>query len=288
MAQRPYWTGQIKLSLVMLPVQIYSATQSSTAQIDLDMLDRNTGERVHYKNVLEDGTPVEREDIIKGYEISKGNYVHLEPEEIQGVKLPSSDVFELEHFVDLAELPLPYIEKPFYVVPNGKNAQEIYGVIRDALKSTQKAGLGQITIRGKEELCALIPYENGLLVETLRYAPEVRDSEDFYTTVKAGKSRGEYLDLAKKLMEKNSGEFKPAMFKDHYYEALMELINSKKQKRKPQYKVAEAPPDKVINLMDALRGSLNGGKKSKATTPKKKPPKNKSQAKSRKPAKKRA
>ena len=185
----------------------------------------------------------------------------LEQEEIQDVKLPSSDVFELEHFVDLEALPMPYIERPFYVLPSGKNAQEIYGVIRDALKATGKAGIGQITVRGKEALCALIPYENGLLIETLRYAPEVRDFEEFYATVKTGKTRSEHLDLAKKLIEQNSGDFKPDMFKDHYYEALMELIESKKQKRKPRYKTAKDAPDKVINLMDALRGSLSGSKK---------------------------
>ena len=283
MASRPYWSGQIRLSLVTLPVQLYSAVKHGASTVDLDQIDRKTHERIHHQNVLEDGTPVEREDIVKGYKVSKGHYILLEQEEIDQVKLPSSDVFALEHFIDIADLPLTHIEKPYYVVPDTKGQKsggntEIYGVIRDALKATGKAGIGQITLRGREELCALLPYEKGLLVQTLRYAPEVRDPDEFYGDLKAPKAKGEYLDLAKKLIDQHSGEPDLARFEDHYYEALMELIHAKEEEREPVYETAEAEPDKVIDLMAALRNSLSGGGKS---SPAKK-------ASARKPATKKA
>ncbi|MFO1243364.1 MAG: Ku protein [Rickettsiales bacterium] len=289
MAQRPYWTGQIRLSLVTLPVELFSAVKRSASQIDLDQIDRKSGERVHHMNVLENGKEVSRENIIKGYQVFKGDYVLLEPEEIEQVKLPSSDVFELTHFIDQDKLPLTHIEKPYYALPKGKNAIEIYGVFRDALKATGKVGLGQITLRGKEELCALIPYEKGLLVQTLRYSMEVRDPDEYYGDISSGKTKGEYLSLAKKLIEENSAE--PSIlddYTDHYFEALMELIHSKEENRKPEYKTAEKAPDKVIDLMEALRKSLKGGKTStkKKTATGSKTTKRKSTGARRTPARK--
>lgn len=264
MARRAYWTGQIRLSLVTLPVELYTAVKSSASQVDLDQIDRNTGERVHHMNVLEDGTEVHREDIIKGYEVSKGNYVLLEPEEIQQVKLPSSDVFELTHFIDTEKIPMTHLEKPYYAVPKGKGAQEIYGVIRDALKSSGKAGVGQITLRGKEELCALFPYQNGMLVETLRYHMELRDPGEYFAGLGKTKTRSDYLTLAKQLIEQNTTDAETLEeFTDKYHEALMELIEAKQEDRAPEFKVAEKAPDKVIDLMEALRNSLKGGKGSK-------------------------
>lgn len=297
MAQRPYWTGSIRLSLVTLPVEMFTAVKSSASQVDLDQIDRHSGERVHHMNVLEDGTEVKREDIIKGYQVSKGEYVLLEPDEIKEVRLPSSDIFELTHFIDAASLPVTHIEKPYYVLPKGKNAQEIYGVIRDALKATGKVGVGQIALRGREELCALIPFENGLLIETLRYGAEVREADEFYHGIPTTKSKGDYLALAKKLIEQNSAEPEVLQkYTDNYHEALMELIHSKEEDRSPEYKTAEKAPDKVIDLMEALRKSLKGGgtpkkapaKSAKPRSGKTKPAKKPAKAKKAAPKRKRA
>ena len=288
MPSRPYWTGQIRLSLVTLPVQLFSAVRSGASSVDLDQIDRNSGERIHHQNVLEDGTAVEREDIVKGFKLSGGDYVLLEQDEIEKVRLSSSEVFELVHFIDREDLPVPHLEKPYYAVPDGKGTGEIYGVIRDALKATGKVGIGQIALRGREELCALMPHEDGLMVEILRYVPEVKEAEEFFSGIKAPKARGEYLDLAKKLIEQNSGKPNLAQFEDHYHTALMELIHSKEEDRAPVYATAEKAPDKVIDLMAALRNSLKGGVSTKGKGATKAAAKSAKKAPAKKPAAKKA
>ena len=286
MATRPYWSGKIRIALVFLPVNVYTATKRAS-QVPMHEFERKSLSRVRRMNVTESGDEVERDDIIKGYELDSGDYVFLEKEEIDAVKLPSSDTLELIQFVPTADLSPLYLERPYFVTPEGKTGDEIYGVLRDALIKSNRIGIGQITLRGKEELCAVMPYEKGLMLQTLRYPKELRKSEDFFDDIPKTKPSSDYVALAQELIKRNSGPLDLDKFDDHYHEALLELIESKKQHRKPVYKKADEPKGNVIDLMDALRKSLGkaGGKPAAAKAPAKKAPSKKPAAK-KAPAKK--
>lgn len=275
MALRPYWSGHIRLSLVSLPVSIYPALSRSRT-IPLHEIYRPTGQRVHHQNVV-DGEPIDREDIVKGYEISKGEYVLLEPEEIKELKIPSKQTLEITEFVDRGSIDQVYFETPYFVTPNGKSGEDAFSVIREALRSTGKIGIGQLAIAGRERLCALKPCGSGMMLETLRYEDEIRDSDPYFGDIEKGKVDKEQLDLAKELIKRKTASFKPEKFHDHYREALQELINSKLENREPEEIVSEKPAGKVINLMDALRKSLKDDS----------PPKEKEKPASKKPVKKR-
>lgn len=266
MARRPYWSGQIRVALVFLPVQLYTATQRS-AQVPMHQYDRETEERIHHRNVNESGKEMDADDIVRGYETKDKGVIFLEDDDIEGVKLPSSDMLELLQFVDATELPAMYFERPYYVMPDGSSAPEIYAVLRNALEESGKIGIGQLTMRGREELCALMPHGRGLMLQTLRYPKELIDEKEFFGDLKLPKPDGEYVTLARQLVKQKSVKPDLDMFHDHYHEALMELIKAKTEDRKPVYKRAEAPSDKVVNLMDALKASL-GGKSPAAKTKK--------------------
>jgi DNA end-binding protein Ku len=257
---RPYWSGQIRISLVAFKVTLASALKRSS-QVTLHEIDRKTGERIHHRNVNEDGKEVQREDIVKGFENDDKSYVLLEAEEIDAIKLPSSDTLELVAFVDIAEIPPMRYERPYFVLPDGKDANEIYAVIHQALRDAGKAGIGQLTMRGREELCAVIPSEHGLMLETLRYNAEVEINTDLFPDPDKQRMKSDYVALAKQLIEKNTQVPRFEKFHDHYHEALLELIKAKKAHRKPQYAKAAKPADKVVNFMDALRKSLGGSGK---------------------------
>lgn len=261
MAARPYWSGQIRLSLVSLAVEIYSAVDSGR-HISLHEIYRETGERVRHRKMVED-KPVDKDEIVKGYEYEKGEYVLIDPEEIQALKLPSKEVIDIVQFVDVGEIDLLYFEKPYFVVPDGKTAEEAFIVIRDALRESGKAGLGQLTIGGRERLCALRPCGNGMLLESLRYGDEVRESRSYFDDITEKKSEKEQLELAKELIKRKTAPFDPDRFHDHYHEALQELIDAKLEDRAPEYEEAPVTTGKVVNLMDALKQSL--GDKAKDT-----------------------
>ena len=270
MAQRPYWSGQIRIALVFLPVNVFTATKR-TSQIPLHEFDRKTASPIHHKNVTESGKSVEREDIVKGYALESGEYVFLEKKEIDEVKLPSSDTLELKQFVSAEELSPLYLERPYYIMPDGETGEEIYGVLRDALEKSGRVGIGQITLRGREELCAVIPQDKGLMLQTLRYPKEVRQPEEFFDNIPKRKPSADYVQLAQELIKRNSCSLDLDKFHDHYHEALQELIEAKKHDRKPKYKTAEPAPSNVIDLMDALRKSLGkSGTEKKKSTPTKK------------------
>ncbi len=253
MAARPYWTGQIRISLVSFPVTLVSALRQSR-QIKLHEIDRETGERIRHRNVNEGGEEVDRENIIKAYDTGDG-IVTLEPQEIADIKLPSSDTLKLDTFVKIGDIPLSMFERPYFVLPDGKAAEEIYAVIHKALLSSGKAGIGQITLRGREELCAVIPVKKGLMLNTLRYQDEVVDEEDILPDLTI-KLKSDYVALAHQLIEKNTVVPGFEKFHDHYHEAFLELIDAKKAHRKPVYAKATKPGAKVVDFMDALRKSL--------------------------------
>src|SRR5213082_822407 len=250
MAARPIWRGQIRLALVSIPIELYSATKSG-AQIAFHQVHEPTGKRIKYEKVVPGVGPVDRDEIVKGYEVSKGHYVLLDPEEIESVKLESRKTLDLVQFVDEDEIDATFFDKPYYVVPADDLAEEAYVVLRDALKAAKKVGVGQLAMRGQEYVVALKPFDRGLLLETLRYADEVNKSQSYFREIGDDRPDADLLDMAAMLIERKAGEFNPAEFHNRYVDALHELIE-KKQKAKGE-KIIEQPeeaPPKGSNVID--------------------------------------
>jgi DNA end-binding protein Ku len=275
MAARAIWRGQIRLALVSIPVELFPATKSG-AQIQFHQVHEPSGKRIKYEKVVPGIGPVERDEIVKGYEVSKGHYILLDPEEIESVKLESRKTLDLVQFVDEGEIDATYFEKPYYVVPADDLAEEAYVVLRDALKAAKKVGVGQLAMRGQEYVVALKPCGRGLLLETLRYADEVHKSSGFFRDIGDHKPDPDLLDMASMLIERKAGEFDPKEFHNRYVDALHRLIEEK-QKKKGEKIIedpdAGAPPPKgsnVIDLMAALKKSLGDEKKGAKKAPAKK------------------
>ncbi|UVI39765.1 Ku protein [Qipengyuania spongiae] len=285
MAARAYWQGQIRLALVSIPVEIYTATKSG-AKIRFNQIHGPSGKRISYEKVVPGIGPVDRDEIIKGYEISKGEYVLLEEEEIEAVKIESKRTLELVQFVDACEIDPLYFDKPYYVAPQDELAEEAFIVLREALRKAKKVALGQLSVRGSEKLVAIKPCGKGLLLETLRYGDEVRKGQSFFTEIDDAKPKKELLDLATALIDQKSAPFDAGEFEDRYVEALRKLID-KKAKSKSNKAIIEdsggsegASGSNVIDLMAALKKSVDGDKKA----PAKKAAAKKSAAKTRKSA----
>ncbi len=275
MAARAYWQGQIRLALVSIPVEIYSASKSA-AKIRFNQIHEPSGKRVSYEKVVEGIGPIDRDEIIKGYEISKGEYVLLEEDEIEAVKIESKKTLELVQFVDSCEIDPLYFEKPYYVAPKDDLAEEAFIVLREALRKSKKVALGQLSMRGSEKLVAIKPCGKGLLLETLRYADEVRKGQEFFSEIDESKPRKELLDLATTLIEEKSAPFDASEFEDRYADALRKLID-KKAKSKSKKAIIEDVDDpdaasagNVIDLMAALKKSVGEKKPAKKTAAKRK------------------
>ncbi len=276
MAARAYWQGQIRLALVSIPVEIYTATKTG-AQIAFHQIHEPSGKRVKYEKVVPGIGPVDLDEIVKGYEVEKGKYVLLEPDEIEAVKLESKKTLELTQFVDISEIDVLYYERPYYVVPADDLAEEAFIVLREALRRTKKVGLGQLALRGREYIVSLKPCGRGMVLETLRYADEVNRATSYFRDIEEGKPDPELLDLAETLIEKKTAPFQPNAFHDRYVDGLKRLIE-KKRKAKGGEKILEDVEDggaargsNVIDLMAALKKSVGGGKTEAA--PKKAAPK---------------
>ena len=261
MAARAYWQGQIRLALVSIPVEIYAATRSG-AKIAFRQIHEPSGEPIKYEKTAAGVGPVDKDDIISGYEISKGNYVLLEDREIEAVKIESKKTLELVQFVGADEIDPLYFEKPYYVTPADDLAEEAFVVLREALRQAGKIGLGQLSIRGSEKLVALKPCGKGLLLETLRYADEVRKGQSFFTDVSGEQPRADLLDLAATLIEQRSAPFDPSNYHDRYADALRKLID-RKAKSNSKSAILEDTEDpaprsgsNVIDLMAALKKSV--------------------------------
>ena len=269
MAARAIWRGQIRLALVSIPVELYPATKSGAA-IQFHQVYEPTGQRIKYEKVVPGIGPVDRDQIVKGYELSKGHYVLLDPEEIESVKLESKKTLDLVEFVDVHDIDAMYYDKPYFVVPADALAEEAYVVMRDALKASKKIGVGQLAMRGQEYVVALKPCGKGLLLETLRYADEVNKAQSYFREIGDTKPDADLLDMASMLIERKAGKFDPKEFHNRYVDALHELIEEKqraKGEKVIQDPDANAPPPKgsnVVDLMAALKRSLNnadeGGK----------------------------
>jgi DNA end-binding protein Ku len=260
MPARAWWKGQIKLALVSIPVEIYPATRSGAA-IAFHQIHEPSGERIRYEKVAPGVGPVDRDDIIKGFEISKGQYVLLDDEEIEAVKIESRSTLDLVQFVGAHEIDVLYYEKPYFVVPADDLAEEAYGVLRDALRATQKVGLGQLSARGREQLVSLKPCGRGLILEVLRYADEVHKAQGYFREIGDDKPEKSLLDLATMLIEQKTAPFHPDEFHDRYVDALHRLIE-RKSKSRSNKRILEDPgePERkggnVIDLMAALKKSV--------------------------------
>ena len=255
MAPRAFWTGNLRLSLVNIPVRLYPATNTER-KIELHQIHEPSGKRIRYQKVAPGVGAVENEDITKGYEYEKGKYVLLDQKEIDELKLESKQTIELVRFVEPSAIDARYFERPYYLLPDGESAEEGYAIMLKALKQADKIGVGNFILRGQGNIVALKPCGKGLLLEILRHADEVKSADTFFEEVPDVKVDKEALELAVELIERKSGAFEPEKFKDEYTEAVWELINAKLEHRKPSIVTEEPGTAKVINIMDALKKSV--------------------------------
>jgi len=263
--QRPLWSGSLRLALVTVPVKLFAATDRG-ARISFHQVHEPSGKRVRYQKVVPDIGPVDTDEIVKGFELQGGDYVLLDPDEIEEVKIEAKHTLDLVQFVKQGEIHPIWYDRPYYVAADGELAEEAYGVLRDALRAKERVGLGQFVMRGREYIGALKPCGKGLLLETLRFADEVRSSAPYFAEVDDAKPDKELLDLAEELIDRKSSAFKPERFKDSYPEALRELIEAKAKKGKPVH-VSEDSLEgggEVIDLVEALKRSVGDKKKSRS------------------------
>jgi DNA end-binding protein Ku len=290
MAARAYWTGQIRLALVSIPVEAYAATKSG-ASISFRQIHEPSGKPINYEKVVQGIGPVDRDEIVKGYELCKGNYVLLDDDEIEAVKIESKRTLELVQFVDANEIDVFYFEKPYYVVPQDELAEEAFIVLREALRAKKKIALGQLSVRGREQLVSLKPCGKGIVMETLRYEDEVRKAQTYFKDIPATKPSKEMLELAGSLIDQKSAPFDAGEFHDRYVDALKKLVEKKaKAKGKKVIEEVDEPASargsNVIDLMAALKKSVGG--KDEAEPAKKAKPKKAAAKKSEPKARKRA
>jgi DNA end-binding protein Ku len=254
---RAYWQGYLRLSLVSIGVELYAAT-SSAQTTALHQIHKPSGKRVRYEKVVPGVGPIDAADIVKGVEIGDDSYVILEPEELDEIKLESGKAIELVQFVGREEIDPRYFDKPYYLAPEGDVSTEGYVVIREALSRAGKIGVGRLTMRGRESIVAVTPLGKGLLVETLRYANELRGYEPYFAEIGEGESDAEMVSLASELIERKSAPFDPKAFQDSYAEALRRLVESKREGHAIVTTGEEERrgPGKVIDLIEALKRSV--------------------------------
>ncbi|WP_299837403.1 Ku protein [uncultured Jannaschia sp.] len=276
MASRAVWKGQLRLSLVAIPVEIHSATKSG-ARISFRQIHEPTGKRIRYEKTVAGVGPVKSDEIMKGYEIGDDEYMLLDPEEIDAIKLETKKTLELVQFVGACEIPPLYFDKPYYIVPTDELAEDAYRVVRDALRQAGKIGLGQLTMRGKEHLCAIKASGDGLVMETLFYADELKAADPLFHGIEDDPADEELLDVATQLIERKTAPFDAANFTDHYDKALRALIEAKRKNRKTKRATTSGDDGgkgdgNVVDLMAALKESLKsdkGGTKAKGAAAKK-------------------
>lgn len=267
---RPYWTGNLQISLVSFGVSLYVATETKS-QISFHQISRRTGERIRHQKVLESAvenneatTAVEKDEIVKGYEYRKGQYVIIEPSELENLKVPSKHTIAVSQFVDEADLNPEYVEKPYFVLPENDSQAEPFNVIREALVKTGKIAIGKVAFSGRENIIAVLPAgERGMMAYTLRYQSELRNQNDYFRDIKATAIDQDSLELAETLIKRMSNKFDLSKFEDGYEAAVKALVEAKMHNLPVPAEEAPKPQmGKVINLMDALRKSIGEDSKS--------------------------
>jgi DNA end-binding protein Ku len=254
-APRAYWKGYLKLSLVSCPIALFPAT-SEREKISFHQINKNTGHRIKYQKIdAESGDEVESADIIKGYQVGKGEYLEIEPEELEAIAIESKRTIDIDEFVPRKEIDELYFNNPYYIVPDGEVGQQAFAVIREAIRQEGMVAIGKVVFTSREHIIALEARDKGLLGVTLRYPYEVRKEEEYFNDIPDEKLPKDMLDLAKHIVDSKKAEWKPEGFEDQYEDALKELLKKKQSGQK-----IEAPrdrePSKVVNLMDALRRSV--------------------------------
>jgi DNA end-binding protein Ku len=277
MAPRANWKGYLRLSLVSCPIALYPAS-SLSEKVSFNRLNRKTGNRLKQQNVdSETGEVVPREDTARGYEVAKGQYLIVEDEELDAVQIESTRTIDIDQFVPKTEIDERYIDSPYYIAPDGQVGQDAFAVIRDTIGKLNMVALGRVVLTRREHVIALEPKGRGLLGLTLRYPYEVRDEASYFEDIPDLKLPKEMLDLATHIVNTKSGHFDPSQFQDRYENALMDLLKKKEAGEKIE-PAREAAAPRVVNLMDALRASIDTEKK-KAPAP---------STEARRPAKKKA
>jgi Ku protein len=257
---RAYWKGSLKLSLVTCPVVLYPAA-TTMEKTKFHMINRETGNRLKQQMVdAETGDVVEKEQKGRGYEISKGQYVEIEREELEAVQIESNHTIDIDNFVPRDEIDRRYLNNPYYIAPDGKAGTDAFAVIRDAMKDKDRVALARIVLTNREHIIAIEPLGKGLLGTTLRFPYEVRDEEDYFDDIKSPKISKDMIDLAVHILDSKAAHFDPSKFKDEYETALKTLVKRKAAGKPVKVVEKEEKPDNVINLMDALKASLKGGR----------------------------
>jgi DNA end-binding protein Ku len=255
MAPRAYWKGYLKLSLVSCPIALYPAT-SEREKISFHQLNKETGNRIRYRKVdAETGDEVESADIIKGFEVNKGEYIELDSDELEAVAIESKRTIEIDEFVPKSDIDEIYMRDPYFIVPDGEVGQQAFAVIREAIRKEGMVALGKVVFTSREHIIALEARDKGLMGITLRYPYEVRDQNEYFEDIENEKVPKDMLDLAIHIVETKKGKFEPEKFEDQYEDALKDLIR-KKQKGEKIERPTERAPSNVVNLMDALRQSV--------------------------------
>ena len=258
MAPRAYWKGYLKLSLVSCPIALFPAT-SEREKISFHQLNKKTGNRIKYRKVdAESGDEVDSADIIKGYEVGKGDYIELDPEELEAVAIESKRTIDIDEFVPKDEIDELYLNNPYYIVPDGEVGQQAFAVIREAIRKEGMVAIGKVVFTSREHIIALEARGKGLLGVTLRYPYEVRKEEEYFDDIPEEKIPKDMLELASHIVKTKTGHFEPSKFEDQYEDALKELLK-KKQEGKPIERPERPKPTNVVNLMEALRRSVEAG-----------------------------
>jgi DNA end-binding protein Ku len=277
MAPRANWKGYLRLSLVSCPIALYPAS-SLSEKVSFNRINRKTGNRLKQQNVdSETGEVVSRDETVRGYEVAKGQYMTVEDKEIEAVQIESTRTIDIDQFVPKNEIDERYIDSPYYIAPDGAVGQEAFAVIRDTIAKLNMVALGRVALARREHVIALEPKGRGLLGTTLRYPYEVRDEKPYFEEIPELKLSKEMLDLAAHIVETKSGHFDPSQFEDRYENALIDLLKKKQAGEKIEPARETAPP-RVVNLMEALRASIDAEQK-KAPAP---------STRARRPAKKKA
>jgi len=257
-APRAYWKGYLKLSLVSCPIALFPAT-SEREKISFHQINKETGNRIRYKKVdAETGDEVDNSEIVKGYEVTKGEYIELDPDELEAVAIESKRIIDIEEFVPRNEIDELYLRDPYYIVPDGEVGQQAFAVIRDAIRKEGMVALGKVVFTSREHIIALESRGKGMLGVTLRYPYEVRNEAEYFDSIEDEKIPKDMIDLAVHIVETKTGHFKPQQFQDQYEDALKDLLR-RKQKGEKIERPKERAPSNVINLMDALRQSVKAG-----------------------------
>jgi DNA end-binding protein Ku len=263
MASRAYWKGYLKLSLVSCPIALFPAT-SEREKISFHQLNKNTGHRIKYRKVdAESGDEVESADIIKGYEVGKGEYIELDPEELEAVAIESKRIIDIDEFVPKDEIDVRYLNSPYYIAPDGEVGQQAFAVIREAIHKEGMVAIGKVVFTSREHIIALEARGKGLLGITLRYPYEVRKEQEYFDDIPDEKIPKDMLELASHIVETKASHFDPSKFDDRYEDALKDLLK-KKQEGKPIERPERPEPTNVVNLMEALRRSVEASGKSAA------------------------